>query len=116
MKESVFNYVDIIYDEDSEILHYIVHTEYKYYSKRYNKWIVAHVGMPTDGATGALDINSFSWLIHDKLKVRKTFEDGTKCSNWKASCVIYDILKRDGFWFRARSWYLSTLMWGTFVK
>ena len=27
-----------------------------------------------------------------------------------------DILKSEKRWFRARSWFITTLLWGTFVK
>jgi len=112
MKESVFDYVNIIYNKDSDTVGYLVHTEYKYYSKRYKKWVVAHVDFPSDGATGALDINSFAWLLHDKLCVTGVFEGGTVCNNWQASMVCSDILKRDGFWFRARTWKYMTWSFG----
>ena len=93
-------------------------TQYKsYYSNRYNKHICITPQDPTyDGATGARDIDSFGWLYHDVLKRDKAFSDGTKCSNWQASMVLYDILVEEDRWFRARSWWLSTLAWGTFFK
>jgi len=71
---------------------------------------------PYDGATGAMDIDSFGWLFHDVLKRDKCFWDGSKCTNWQASQVLSDILKSEGRWFRSRTWFFSTLLWGTFVK
>ena len=41
--------------------------EIKYYSKRYNKHVTVPKGYNSDGATGAIDIYSDAWWIHDKL-------------------------------------------------
>lgn len=112
MKDSVFNYVHILYDQKKKTVYYRVHTEYRYYSLRYSKWIICPVGMRSDGATGALDIDSFAWLVHDMLCDTGEFADGSKCNNWQASSVCSDVLKRDGFWFRARTWKCATWVGG----
>lgn len=99
------------------VIGYKVIKDKTYYSKRYGKTVeIKTTDKPYDGATGAFDIDSFAWVFHDVLKRDKCFSDGTYCSNTQASFVIYDILREDGFWFRARSWYLATLVWGTFVS
>ncbi len=115
MKDSVFHHVRIIYTGKGK-LSYVVKDEQLYFSKRYGKSIVCPEGMQSDGATGALDIDSYSWLFHDRVKDTKQFEDGTECTNRQASNIISDILKSEGYWFRARTWYISTLAWGTVVK
>ena len=94
---------------------YLVKKEIRYFSLRYKKWVVCEVNDDSDGATYARDIKSFGWIIHDDVKRTKKFEDGSKCSNWQASNILSDILKRDGYWFRARSWFITTLAWGTVV-
>lgn len=82
-----------------------------YFSKRYGKWVICRSGMLSDGATKAVDVlNSISWFIHDKLCNDECWEDGSPCSNRQASFVIYDILKEEGRWFRARTWFIATLL------
>lgn len=115
MNDSVFNYLSIT-ENDKDGCDYKVIRKCSYYSKRYKKRVTAKIGEDSDGATGARDIDSFGWLYHDMLKKYKKWDDGTECPNRHASFVLYDILKEEGYWFRARSWYISTLLWGTFVK
>jgi len=93
---------------------YIRQKKISYWSKRYNKWVIVEEGRPSDGATGAIDIeNSISWWVHDKLKETKKFEDGTRCSNFQASRIISDILWREKHYFRAHTWGIGTFIWGT---
>jgi hypothetical protein len=86
--------------------------EIRYYSRRYNKWVIVPVGYPSDGATGAIDIDSESWWVHDKLCDTGTWEDGTCVSNWQASYVLSDILWNEGRWARAKYWFLFTWLRG----
>ena len=113
--KNIYDYVEKYENMEGEI-RYSVFVEFSYYSPRYKKTVIAKCGDDFDGATGAKDINSFGWIVHDVLKRDKCFSDGSHCSNNQASNVLYDILKSEGRWFRARSWYWSTLLWGTFVK
>ncbi len=88
------------------------------YIERYDKYVTV---FPTDedrsdGATYAKDINSDGWWIHDKLKRTKEFDDWSHCSNWKASMILHDILKEEGYWFRSKSWFVATLVFGEFTK
>ncbi len=119
-KESIFNYVQILYKYKKTRFGtrlknngYVVNENIGYYSERYSKYVVCECGDKSDGATFAKDINSFSWIFHDDIKKYKKFENGTVCSNWQASWIIYDILKEEGRWFRARTWFISTLGFGT---
>jgi len=82
------------------------------YTTRYHKNVTIKQGMRSDGATGSFDINSKSWWIHDQLCNTGLFDDGTKCTNLQASTIIYDILRDEGRWFRARSWFVATLFFG----
>lgn len=86
--------------------------ERKYFSPRYEKWVTVPKGYLSDGATGASDIFSDSWWIHDKLCDTGTWDDGTCCSNWQASHVISDILQVEGRWIRARRWFWATWLIG----
>lgn len=82
--------------------------EIRYFSPRYKKWVIVPVGYPSDGATGAMDIYSDSWWVHDKLCDTGVWEDGTCVSNWQASRVISDILKAESRWLRAQFWFWAT--------
>ena len=85
----------------------------KYFSKRYNKWVIVEQGFESDGASGpAIDICSNSWFIHDKVCDTKKFDDGTNCSNIQASFILYDILKSEGRHIRKYTWFVSTYLWG----
>tara|TARA_R110000772_G_scaffold68760_1_gene152350 strand:+ start:5206 stop:5442 length:237 start_codon:yes stop_codon:yes gene_type:complete len=68
--------------------------------------------MRSDGATGAMDIDSKAWWVHDQLCRDGTFACGSKCTNLQASTVLYNILKDEGYWFRARTWFIMTLAFG----
>ncbi len=117
MKVNIYEYIKRIKTGSGSTIGYKVIKGKDYFSKRYQKHVNIRVtDKPYDGATGAKDINSFGWLFHDVLKREKRFSDGSVCTNHQASTVLYDILKSEGRCFRARSWYLSTLVWGTFVK
>ena len=110
--KSVFDHVFIKHDKKKDSIYYIVYVEYKYFSLRYNKWVICHIGMRSDGATKALDINSLSWLVHDKLCDTGKFNDGSLCNNWQASQVLSDILKDEGRWFRSKTWLVATWLFG----
>ena len=117
MKGSIYNYIEPIKTGDGDILGYVVIKNKTYYSARYNKKIdIRTTDKPYDGATGACDIDSFGWLFHDVLKRDKCFSDGSECTNLQASTVLNDILNSEGRWFRSKTWFLSTWLWGTFVK
>ena len=91
---------------------YICRKEINYYSSRYNRFVKVPLGFRSDGATGARDISSQAWWVHDVLCVTGRFEDGTPCTNWQASCILSDILRAEGRWFRARSWFFATRILG----
>lgn len=86
--------------------------EIKYYSKRYNKHVTVPKGYNSDGATGAIDIYSDAWWIHDKLCDTGKWDDGTECTNWQASSVLSDVLKSEGRWIRAIYWWPMTWLFG----
>lgn len=111
-KESVWGYVEKIKADDGEVLGYKVLDNIAYYSQRYEKWIGVEKGDRSDGATYAKDLTSFSWIFHDELCNDGKFEGGVKCNNWQASTIVYDILKSEGYWFRARTWRYSTWLGG----
>ena len=83
-----------------------------YYSERYDKDVMAFEGEEFDGATGAIDVCPIAWIVHDVLCRDGEFFDGSICTNWQASMVLSDILKEKGFWFRCRSWFVATFLFG----
>ena len=87
-----------------------------YHSKRYDKWVTVPKGFGSDGSSGAVDIYSQSWWVHDLLCVTGTFDDGTTCTNLQASFVLYDILKSEGRWFRKYTWFAATYLFGEAKK
>ena len=117
--ESIFDYVQINYKTKDGFLGkrvkvsgYTVLEDIGYFSKRYDKWVVVEAGDKSDGATSALDIDSFGWIFHDDLCANGMFEDGSECNNWQASSILSDILKEEGRWFRCRSWRVATWLFG----
>lgn len=79
---------------------------------RYKKTVTVPEGYQSDGATGAIDIFSEAWWVHDKLCDTGLFDDGTKCNNKQASQILSDILKKEGHWIRAQYWYTFTWLFG----
>ena len=115
MKVDIYEYIEKIKTCAGVTIGYRVIKDKDYFSKRYQKHIrIKTTDKPYDGATGPLvpDINSFGWLFHDVLCREGRFEDGTPCTNWQASKVLADILKSEGRWFRGRSWFVATWLFG----
>lgn len=83
-----------------------------YYSPRYDKTVTVPEGWGSDGASGAVDIYSQSWWCHDMLCVTWKWDDGSPCTNLQASKILHDILIDEGRWFRARSWFVATWVFG----
>lgn len=110
--DSVWDYIDKIKADDGRVLGYRVNRNIAYFSERYKKWIGVEKGDRSDGATGAKDLNSFGWIIHDELCNDGKFEDGSECVNWQASHVLTDIMKDEGYWFRTRTWFWATWFFG----
>lgn len=90
---------------------YQLNTPIVYTSPRYGKTVTVQPGI-YDGATGAMDINSAGWWVHDQLCKSGKWDDGTPLSNWQCSQVLQDILKAEGRWARARYWFWFTLIGG----
>ena len=91
---------------------YILEYDIYYYSERYGRSVSVPKGYKSDGATGAIDIYTESWWCHDKLCDTGMWDDGTICTNWQASTVLSDILKKEGRWLRAQYWFTFTWLFG----
>jgi hypothetical protein len=90
---------------------YRINEDFTYTSPRYGKTVTVKAG-EYDGATGAIDIMSAGWPVHDALCLSGCWDDGTKISNWECSQVLQDILKAEGRWARARYWFWATWLGG----
>lgn len=104
-----FKYIKDNHDKEKP---YLSLTNYKYYSKRYNKHVVITIGCRSDGATGALDIPSLSWWIHDKLCENGCWNDGVPLTNYQCSQVLFDILWSEKRYFRCFRWKYATFLLG----
>lgn len=91
---------------------YILNEEIAYTSPRYGKTITVPAGYISDGATGAMDIASQGWWVHDRLCDLGMWDDGTLLSNWQCSTVLYDVLKAEGRTWQAGRWRIATLLFG----
>lgn len=108
---SIWADIRILRNDKSEFKYELKRT-LGYYSAKYGKSVTAEKGEKFDGATGALDIDSRAWIIHDVLCRDGQFDDGTPCTNWQASKVLADILEKEGRWFRKHTWFLATWLFG----
>lgn len=102
----------------------------RWYSERYDKWLTVPIGYPMDGASGpAVDICSEAWPLHDKATPEPDkskwpkcafgwweddgkWDDGSDISLIQGSFILYDKLRQEGRWFRARTWFVATLVAG----
>lgn len=91
---------------------YILPYRIVYQSRRYGKVVIVPKGYKSDGATGAWDIWSESWWVHDKICEDGTWADGTPVKAWQAASVLSDILRAEGRWARAVYWKYATLFLG----
>lgn len=105
---------------------YILSRPIRYFSPRYKRWVFVPEGRDSDGATGAKDLTgpipctkngkpfkaSLSWWVHDELCLQGEWFDGTPVKNWHASLVLRDILRDEGYTFRARTWTWATYLFG----
>ena len=91
---------------------YVLDEKIVYYSKRYKKTITVPLGRRSDGATGARDIPSLSWWVHDEICFRCEWDDGDKISRWQGSSVLFDILWSEKQFVEAISWRWATFFAG----
>lgn len=101
---------------------YRLDEEIVYKSERYNKTATVPLGYISDGATGAADISSRAWWVHDILCDRGKWDDGTPLNNWQCSQVLQDILKEESpkaGWAKykpsSRYWQSKRWFWATWL-
>ena len=84
------------------------------FSERYGKWLVGYEGDFYDGATCAVDLCPEAFVPHDII-CRDTVWSSSpkeKVSNWQASRVYCDQLKKHGFPIQARARLVATFLGG----
>ncbi len=86
--------------------------DYGYYSPRYGHNVFIEKGQVRDGASGAFDIFSSSWWVHDQLCADGEWGDGTPCTRVQAAMVLSDILRSEGRVVRAQTWKVATFLFG----
>lgn len=91
---------------------YVVHKEYKWASRIFKKTVICEYDFESDGATYAPDIDSYYWLVHDKLKKTRKWYDGKHCPNWKASVCAAEILYNEKRHLWVAPVFLGTLVYG----
>lgn len=91
---------------------YFLDEDVYYYSTRYNRGVLLKKGDDSDGATGAFDIKSLAWWVHDELCKTGVWQDGAPITNWQASRVLSDILYDEGRRVRSKTWFWATFYLG----
>ena len=102
----------IKYHYNPQLKKYIADETYRYFSTRYNEWVVIYAGYHSDGATGAYDIRSSAWFIHDKLCEEAKWHSGKPVTAWQAAAVLGDILRAEGRYMRGIYWPITTFLLG----
>lgn len=78
-------------------------------------------GFVSDGATGAMDVLTRGWIVHDWLtdsgvagprNLGCLWDDGSPCSRWQSSLVLASCLREDGYCIRAPFWAVATWLAG----
>jgi len=109
----IYEYIEKIKTGSGVTIGYRVIKGKDYFSVRYQKHLNIRVtDKPYDGASGAMDIDSFGWLFHDVACRDGCFSDGSPLNNWQASQILSDILKSEGRWFRRYTWFAATWLFG----
>jgi hypothetical protein len=95
---------------------YILDEQIVWYDKKLDKRITVPVGYISDGASGAIDIRSKGWWVHDWLcdghGFDKDYNGGGECSNWHASRILSGILWSEKRPVRSWRWRWATFFFG----
>ena len=93
-------------------MNHILPYDINYHSERYNKSVFVPAGTQSDGATGAIDIWTEAWWVHDELCSSGQWQDQTPVTAIQAANVLSDILKAEGHWLRCHYWKWATFFFG----
>lgn len=95
---------------------YITNESISYYSYRYGQEIVINESFKSDGATGYWDLDSYFWIVHDYLKVKRQWKHGDHCTNFEASVVAFDILWDEKRYIHAPIVFVGTILGGWAIQ
>ena len=110
MSQKILKYKKIPKDADGN--KYQALEYYIYHSSMFNQDVEIFEGDRSDGASGAFDIKSNSWWIHDKICKTGCWKSGQKMCNFVASTVIGNILATEGHYRRSVYWWFATFFGG----
>lgn len=85
---------------------------YTHFSQRYTQWVTVREGDVSDGATGAFDVPSSAWWIHDALCARAKWDSGQPVTAWQAAQTLRDVLRGEGRLLRSWYWHWATFLFG----
>ena len=63
-------------------------SSYVYYSPRFNRTLTVPTGFYSDGATGARDVDTDAWWVHDVICRYGKWDSGELIDNFTASTVL----------------------------
>lgn len=101
-----------IHDPDENGKKYTLYSRIVYTDPKTGKTLTLEPGYKSDGATGAMDIRSNAWWVHDLICDRGTWDDGTKIHNLEASNILRKILWSERRYLRSIFWFASTWLIG----
>ncbi len=103
----------VVHDPDENGYKYTLVTDTLMYTcPRTQRTVTVYSGYGSDGATGAIDIRSSSWWIHDRVCKTGEWDNGDKMTNLEASTILSRILWEENHKFRSGYWFFSTLAFG----
>lgn len=91
-------------------------TEKVYTCPETGKTLTRPDGYPSDGATGAFDINSSYWKFHDVARDRGVWDDGTPITPREQSQIARNCLLHEGRPKRAKYIFWATYLWAKMFK
>jgi hypothetical protein len=83
--------------------------------KKGDKTFTTPKGYPSDGASGATDIYSYSWFAHDRACDVGEWDDGSKMTPREASEMLSWYLAQENRKLRAWYWRWTTRRWTRIV-
>jgi hypothetical protein len=87
-----------MYQDSHGKTYYKLEEPIMYISHRYSKTITVRSIIPLH-------------CRYDILVSTMQWDDGSYCNPWKSSMVLHDILLKENRWFRAKTWFIATMIY-----